>query len=282
MPSAPSAIVGRHHARQAHSGSRRPSPDEVVLAEHVVEVEPGAGHDHAGPRSGRGRDGGRVAVRVDHRDVRRPAGGRLLRLAVQVSLDPPVCRPKRFRCEEPTREPSAMEISHEPGAPGAALLAHHLGERSDCLGAARGRVRETLEEREPVRDQNPAGRRWRVREHGVAPKDDVQWPPPDDAVGGKIVHRQLAAALADRLDHRTSPLSTVERGRSRARDRLEGGGQVWQAQGVTGDEPRARRAAVDPSGLVAVPEDRIEHRVHVRLRPRELDAVAGKLRGRCE
>ena len=94
-----------------------------------------------------------------------PPGAAFSALAVQVALDPPACRPQRFRCEEPTREPAAMEISREPGAPRATLLAHHLGERSDRLGAARGRVRETLEQREPVGDQNAAGRRRRVREH---------------------------------------------------------------------------------------------------------------------
>ena len=94
--------------------------------------------------------------------------------------------------------------------------------------------------------------------------------------------RQLAAAVANRRDDRARPLAPVERAGALFAIASKVSPRSGQPQRVAGDEPCPRRAAVDPAGLVAVPDDRVEHRVHVRLRPRELDAVAGQLGGRRE
>ena len=51
----------RHHARQPRARARRRPSVEVVLAEHVVQVDPRAGDDHARARAGRRRQRGGVA-----------------------------------------------------------------------------------------------------------------------------------------------------------------------------------------------------------------------------
>ena len=70
----PSDDRRRHHARQPRARPARPA-SQVDLAEHVVQVDPGARDDHARPRAGGRRERGRVAVGVDDRDVRRRGHG---------------------------------------------------------------------------------------------------------------------------------------------------------------------------------------------------------------
>src|SRR5439155_561662 len=102
---------------------------EVVLTEHVVEVDAGTGHDH--PRAGavRGGQRGGVARRVDGRDVSRPGSAGRLGPAGLAGLDP------RCRCidvgEEPAGEAAAVEVACEAAPAGTGLLAHHLGQARD-------------------------------------------------------------------------------------------------------------------------------------------------------
>ena len=105
---------------------------EVVLAEHVVQVEAGARNDHArsGPVGCRQR--GRIAVGVDGGDVRgsRCAYGLgLARLAGLDSRDGAV----DVR-EEALGQPAAVQVAEEAAAPRPRLLAHHLGEPHDRPG----------------------------------------------------------------------------------------------------------------------------------------------------
>ena len=76
VPSAISGAVaqdhgGRHHARHARAGLVAVVAQrvEVLLTQHVVEVDAGAGHDHARARPVRAGDRGAAAVGVEHRDV---------------------------------------------------------------------------------------------------------------------------------------------------------------------------------------------------------------------
>ena len=61
---------GRHHARQALPRALTPA-DQIVLTEDVVQVDAGAGHDHARAGAERAGERGGVAARVHDRDVRR-------------------------------------------------------------------------------------------------------------------------------------------------------------------------------------------------------------------
>ena len=62
-PSAPTTIVGAIMLVSRRPGVAGPGADEVVLAEHVVQVDAGARDDHAGAGAGRRRERRRVARR---------------------------------------------------------------------------------------------------------------------------------------------------------------------------------------------------------------------------
>ena len=172
LPSGASAIVGAIMLVSRGPGPRRPAADEVVLAEHVVQVDAGAGDDHARAGAGRGRERGGVAVAVDHRDVRRPAGrSRLGARPARLLLDPALRRRggTPARAAAPARPPR-WRSRVKPPASRAALLAHHLGERRDRLGAsrrfrraagraARGRRRSGHRPRTAAGSRAPRGRR---------------------------------------------------------------------------------------------------------------------------
>ena len=148
--------------------------------------------------------------------------------------------------EQSRGEAAAVEVAREAAAADARLLAHHLDERGDRLGAAGLAAVEPLEQREAVRDQHAARRRRRVRDDGRAAERRAHGAAPHDAVGGEIVVRELAAAVARRSRRSRAPARRVEDARAAARDRVERVGEIGQAERVAGDEPRAgRRVAVD-------------------------------------
>ena len=116
----------------------------------------------------------------------------------------------------------------------------------------------------------------------MAAEPDRDGTAPDDAVGREIVGRETPAALADGRGDRLRELAAVERPPAPGRDRLERVREVRQAERVAGDEPRPGRAAVDPPRLVGVADDRVEHRVEVRLRACELHTAPCELDRGCE
>src|SRR5439155_10510224 len=106
---------------------------EVVLAEHVVEVDAGARHDHAGAGAVRGSERGGVAGRVDDGDVGRPGGADGLGPTGLAGFDP-LCSGVHTG-EEALCETAAIEVAREAAAASACLLSHHLGHALHRLSA---------------------------------------------------------------------------------------------------------------------------------------------------
>ncbi len=101
----------RHHAREPLSRLRGGRERlEVALAEHVVQVDPGAGDDEARARAGRRRQRRGVALVVDDAHVRR--GGKAGRLGRRLA---PLARPHRGGDDRPVVE----QPLGQPAAPGA-------------------------------------------------------------------------------------------------------------------------------------------------------------------
>ena len=65
--------------------------------------------------------------------------------------------------EEVLREPAVVQPRREAALPRPTLLAHDLDERRDRLRRARRAVRQPVEQRQPVADQDPARGRRRIR-----------------------------------------------------------------------------------------------------------------------
>src|SRR5438105_9639551 len=103
---------------------------------------------------------------------------------------------------------------------------------------------------------------------------------PDHPVLVQVAARQAAAARADVRDDGAPELAAVQRAGAVPRDRLERVGEAGQAEAVAAHET-VPLTAVRLRAFGGVAEDRVEDRVQVRLRARELDPVAGELdRGR--
>ncbi len=85
-----------------------------------------------------------------------------------------------------------------------------------------------------------------------------------------------------RGDDRTGELARVERASALLRDPFERLAEVGELQEVARKQAGAVGAAVEAAALVGVAQDQVEDRVQVRLRPGELDAVAGELDRRLQ
>ena len=165
-----------------------PHPDrvEVVLAEHVVHVDAGARDDHAGAGAGRA-----LSATPRCRARRRPrcASSRCTRSSGRLCIARARMRrsaARRFvvRVEPPRRARRGGGLDAKRPAARPQLLAHHLDELRDRLGAARAARRPR------------AGRGARARKPIRTPPDDGggfdtnSWPlvrhadrpPPDHAV----------------------------------------------------------------------------------------------------
>ena len=150
----------RHHRRQPAAGRmREPARGrEVLLAHHVVDVDAGARHDEPGALAVGGRHRARPAVGVEHRDVGRRA------------------------------EPRGHERSR--GSPARRGPSRNAGVRSACaasiastIASGAGGPDAALEQRERVRDQDPARARRRVGQHLAAVVADVHRLARDGLVG---------------------------------------------------------------------------------------------------
>ena len=216
--------------------------------------------------------------RVDHRDVGRRLG--------TGSGDPrrapdPLQRLVSSRAEL-DGEPAAVEVAREAvaRARGSARASPRRAARSPRRSRPRS-LGEPVEQREPVGDQHAARGRRRVRDDLVAAEGVTrQRPPPDDAVGGEVGGRDSPRpSPAGARRSRAPELAAVERRRAPARRsaracrRGRGGGAVSPA---TSRGVGRRRAG--PRRVCRRIE--VEDRVQVRLRPRQLDAVAGELERR--
>ena len=134
--------------------------------------------------------------------------------------------------EQPPREPAAVQAAREALFAHARLLAHHLDERRDRLGAARRAVPGPREQRQAVGDQDPARRRRRIRDHLVPEIADAHRAAPGDAVVREIALGDRAAALAHRAHDRPRELAAIERRRALRGDLLERAAEIGQPQRV--------------------------------------------------
>ena len=132
---------------------------------------------------------------------------------------------------------------------------------------------DALEERKAVGDQDPARRRRRVRDHLAAEVRHAHGLAPDHLVRGQVGDRQAAAAFFDRARDLLCELAAVERRRALRGDPLERAGEIREAEEVARLQAGAVGPAVEAASLGGVPEDQVEDRVQVRLRPCELDAL---------
>jgi len=160
-----------------------------------------------------------------------------------------------------------VEVACERPSPRPCLLAHDLDDRADRLRGADALGADPLEQLESVRDQHAARGGWGIRHERVPAKGALHGPPPDHAIRGEVVERELAAALAHHGDDRAREFAAVQSGRAAARDRLQRVPELRHPEHVTRHEP-GPALAVGAAALVGVTEDQIENGVQVRLRPR--------------
>ena len=243
---------GRHHARQPVAGPECGAGGiQVLLAEHVVQVDARPRDDEARAAAGRGRERGRVPGGVDDADVRgrgSPRGlgrrsttapgharppSRLRSARGGGSAAPPRYRPLR------TGPPRALEASRMTSASAAipsALPARGIGPRRSSSRSAKAM-------RRPPAD----GGGFDTNSHAAVGRADG--PPADDAVGGR------SCSVIRRLP-RERPRSArrrARRGRRRRRPR-----------------PRATRAC--PRGR----SSRAGLRRRGRVRPRRCAGLRGR------
>ena len=120
-----------------------------------------------------------------------------------------------------------------------------------------------LEPPQPVRDQDTARGRRRVRDELCAAVGRAQRPAPDHAVALEVVGRDRGNGAHELPRHFTG----VDRGRAVFRDSLERSGELGPDQPVAGLESVARRRR----------EHRREDPVEVRLPLGHLEAAVGEL-----
>ena len=163
------------------------------------------GHEHARARSVRARDACGVALAVEHRDVRgraEPVGASCDRVAPSRSSRASIAFERLVDVrpgEEPVGEPILVQRVVEVCASRAPVcLLHHLCQQREpdrivaglgCAGA--------LEQVERERDQDPARRRRRVRQHLAAAVGGAHRVALDHPVAREVLDREQPAALAD-------------------------------------------------------------------------------------
>ena len=246
-PSVASDERRRHHARQpAARPASAPAGVEVELAEHVVQVDAGAGNDRR-PSPSRSRRSARR--RCPRR--RRPRCGSCRGRVEQAGP----CRGPRAlaadarRPREPLREPAAVEVARRSPAPRARrLLAHHLDERARSPprvpgsppAAARSSSRSAVA-RSGRRPRTAAGWR-RTRARGSATRDRA----PPDRRGRRRGRR--AVSVPPRRGHGRDDRVARARRRRRARGAARGEPleRVSARSGMTSRSPATRRSSLRP------------------------------------
>ena len=208
-PPSPTTIVGAIMlvSRRPELGGR--AGDEVVLAEHVVELDARCpGRSRRSPS----RSTTRATRRCPRRRPRRRASCRRRACARRV----PAATPRSARTaaasdssdEQLLREPAAMQRRRERLGACARLLAHHLGQRRERLGGSRlaapGRARAArARTRSGCRPTTAAGSRSpRARDTGRGPA----------RARSTSVRREVVRRSASRRPRR--PSSAISRARS--------------------------------------------------------------------
>src|SRR6266566_989718 len=175
---------------------------------------------------------------------------------------------------EAVSEAAAVEVAREAAAAGAGLLAHHLGQAGDRLGASRWAAgAEPREQLERIGDQDPARGGRRIRDELVAVEGAADRPPGDHAVLGEILLREAAALGANVVTDATAELAAVESGPALVGKQLEGGRELGHHEPVARDKAHAFGTKDLATGLGA-PKDHVEDRVQEGLRLRQLVPLA--------
>jgi hypothetical protein len=159
---------------------------------------------------------------------------------------------------EQLRETAAAQRAVETVLARPGLLAHHARERVDRLGrpGRTGRV----EEAEPVRDQDAAGARGRVREELRAAEHPADGTTPHDAVLSEVAPRDAPAAAPDVRDDRARELAAIEIVGPALRKHFQRSRQVRLHEPLT-DGERLAVALIDQAALRRVAEDQVEEAV---------------------
>ena len=152
-PRGRATIVGAIMLVSRRPGRARPPGDQVVLAEHVVQVDPGARDDDPEPEPVEDESDAALPSRVDDRDVRRaPAAARLR--ARRARAPRSARAPPRASSGESRREAAAMQIARN--AARARVCSRITSTRAAIASACpAGRARQPLEQRQAVGDQDP-------------------------------------------------------------------------------------------------------------------------------
>ena len=179
--------------------------------------------------------------------------------------------------QEPLDELRVVEPVEELGRALGLRPLHRVHDLCDVWRV--GGLRVLVEQGERVRDQDPAGRRWWVREHLSPTVRHPDRGAGHDLVGGEVLRGDDAAARGEPVDDRRPDVARVERRRPLRAQPLERIGELRLADDVAGsDDPsvgREQRGALGRRG-----HDPGEDLDHVRLRRVQLDPVARELRRR--
>ena len=212
------AIDGRLHAGEPRPGRHVAAGGQVLLAHHVVQVEPRAGDDHAGVAPVRRGERAGVPCPVDRpRRGSCPASDGTATAGVGSTRERRRRRPRGSPATASSEQHVAPEAAavEEPGeprpcasAPAARIVsAYARSVRARPGGRGPGTPSSTDEH---VTDEDAARRRRRVRRDHVASVGNLERAPPDRPVGGQIRHRERAARRVLVIDHRPGQLARVE------------------------------------------------------------------------
>ena len=254
-------------------GTERERGDvEIGLAEHVVEVNPRAGHDDARAAARRARQRGGVAVCVEHADLGCPGG------SGRPSGTRRVCHLAAARPPSSTRRTAPPRYSARSNAGVRCAFA----ERSARRHAGDRGGRERLSQRGPcgehgqrMGDQGTA-RGWRrVRDEDALAIGQRDRPASDRAVGGEVGGGQAAAGGGLVGDERVRGLAVDQLARAVDGDAFQCVGQRRVARAVAGSQ-RGERRPEHARALGRGAEKALEQLDHVRVRRRELHPAAGE------
>ena len=254
---------------------------EVLLPEHVVEVHPGVGHDHAGAGPVRAGHRSAVAVGVEHRNV----GGRTELVRILRAAGPTVA-PHPLAVADPGRDRVKVRRQELPHVFRVVqALVEVLG--APCIRRLRGGddllhatpIPEALEQAERVADQDPSRGRRRVGEDQMSPEARTHRLALDRLVGGHVLHAQRPPALTDPVTDRLGRLPSVERLGPIRGEPLEGVRHLRVVKDVPFDQLSALRR-VQRRAFRRRDQDRVEDLVEVLRALRQADALAAELDSR--
>ena len=186
---------------------------EVLLAKHVVDVHPGAGHDDARAGPVRAGDRGAVAVGVQNREV----GGRARAIRRIVGAAGPAVAPHPLPFADPDATASRSAARKRSTYSSSCSPTWKSFERRALAASVAATISSTpllfpsrSSRPSEYRDQDPSRGRRRVGEHVIAAEPGVHRAALDRLVGGHIVHPEGPAALPHPVADCPCDLSAVE------------------------------------------------------------------------